>query len=60
MGLQFCIHPIIIDMLVYIVAFFQDKGLDILVLHVTKYAASEVAVMFIEENYFIVDSGGAA
>ena len=39
---------------------FKDKGLDILVLHVTKCAFVEVDVMSTKENHLIVDSGGTA
>ena len=59
-GLKFFIRPIIIGMAVSRFALFQEKGLDILGLHVTKWAVSEVAVMYTEENYLIVEIGGAA
>ena len=42
------------------IACFQEKGLDILVPHVRNCAVFKLAIMSIEENYLIVDSGGAA
>ena len=60
MRLHFFIRIIITGLVVHIVAWFQDEGLDVLVLHITKCEFIKVAVMYIEENYFIVDSGGTA
>ena len=57
---QFLIFPIIIWLVVFRVSWFHNKGLDVLVLHVTKWTFIEVAVMIIEESCLIVDSGGAA
>ena len=34
--------------------------MDVLVLHISKYAVVKVYVMFTKANYLIVDSGGAA
>ena len=42
-----------------IVASYQDEGLDVLVLNMYKCKVIKVAVMSIEENYLIVDRGGA-
>ena len=47
-------------MVVDIVACFQDEGLDVLVIHMYKCMIIKVAVMSIEENYFIVDRGGTS
>ena len=60
MRLQSYTRPIIIGLVVSKVAYFQGKGLDILAFHVAKCVVVEVAAMFTKENYFIVDSGGAA
>ena len=51
---------ILIEIIITRVAWFQDKGLGVLLLLVTKAAAIEVVAMYFEENYLIVDSGGAA
>ena len=40
------------------VTYFQDKELDVLILHVTKGVVIEVAVMSIKEMHFIADRGG--
>ena len=57
---QFFLGTILIEIIITRVAWFQDKGLGVLLLLVTKATAIEVAVMYFEENYLIVDSGGAA
>ena len=58
--LHFSIWPIIFWLVVSRVNWFQYKGLDILVLCVTNCAVVKMDVMYTEENYFIVDSGGGA
>ena len=59
MRLHFLLGTIIIGLVISIVACFQGKGLDIFSLHVMKCVVVKVAVMSIEENFLIVDSGGA-
>ena len=41
------------------VTYFQDEGLDVLVLHMYEFVVIKVAVMEIESYYYIVDRGGA-
>ena len=57
--LHFGIWAIIIGLVVDRVACFQDERLDVLVLQMYTCAVIKVAVMSIEENYLIVDRGGA-
>ena len=52
--LQFCIGYIFIGMVVAIFACFKDKVFGILVLHVTKGAAVEVAVMSIKKVIWLM------
>ena len=60
MRLQFSIQPIIIGLFVSRVEYFQGKGMDVLVIHITKCWVIEVADVYIEENYLIIDNEGAA
>ena len=60
MRLQFSIQPIIIGLFVSRVAYFQVKGLDVLVIHISKCDVIEVADIYIEENYLIIDNEGSA
>ena len=55
--LQFYIGPIVVWPVFIRVAYFQGKGLDLLVLLVTKGEFVELAVMSIKLKDFIVDSG---
>ena len=60
MRLQFSIQPIIIGLFISKVAYFQGKGMDVLVIHITNCSVIEVADVSIEENDLIIDNEGAA
>ena len=53
------IQPIIMRLVVSRVTCFQYEELDVLVLHMHKCAVIKVDVMYIKENYLIVDRVGA-
>ena len=58
--LQFGIWFIIIRLGIDIFACFKDEGLDASVIYRYKCVVIKMTAMSIQENYFIVDRGGAA
>ena len=51
--LLFFIGAIAVGVVIYIIAWFQDEEVDVLVLHITKGVFIEVVVVSIEGNYLI-------